>query len=109
VRQFFKKLKLKRLRSKYSVGSIHERFVACDVKRTVEVISADEINQGWITVRAKTANVLYEMGGLTEPPDFGEGQRIKLKDIWVWTGASWGGLEDGTSLVGTHLINGDKE
>ena len=55
MRQFFKRLKLKMLRSKYAVGSIHERFVAKDVNRIVEVIFADEIDDGWITIRVKTA------------------------------------------------------
>lgn len=50
----------------------------------------------------RTTNLLYASQGLVAPPDFGPPIEIQIKEIWVWTGKSWGGLADGTSIV-DHL------
>ena len=68
------------------------------------VVGVDRIDDGIITVRIRTTNVLYEMKGLVPKQEFGPPEEMNIADIWNWTGKPWGGLADGTSLVGTHLM-----
>jgi hypothetical protein len=44
-----------------------------------------------ITARTRTWNVLYAAKGLVPEPPFGEASRVKIKDLWEWTGERWGG------------------
>ena len=87
---------------RYKAGGTVSRFVARDVRRDVEVVSTDRLKEGFITARVRTMNVLYQMKGLVPESEFEPPKDIALVDLWVWTGESWGGLADGTSLVGTH-------
>ena len=75
------------------------RFIAKDVKREVLVVSNDEIGDGFVTVKMRTNNILYLRGGLTKETDFGPPERVAIDDLWRWSGKSWGGLADGTSIV----------
>ena len=75
------------------------RFIARDVRRDVEVVSAAKIDEGIITGRVRTTNLLYVSRGLIEQPDFGPPQELRIDDIWHWSGQNWGGLPDGTSIV----------
>jgi len=80
------------------------RFVARDVRRDVEIIATDRLDQGFIIARIRTVNILYQMSGLLPEPDFEPPRETGIADLWHWSGQSWGGLSDGTSLVGTHRI-----
>ena len=94
-------------RRRYQVGKTLSRFVARDVRRSVEVLATDRLEEGFITARVRTVNILYQTNGLAES-EFGPPVEIAIVDLWRWTGRSWGGLPDGTSLVGTHLITRDE-
>lgn len=75
------------------------RFIARDVRREVLVVSIAELDEGSITARIKTTNLLYVAKGLVEKPSFGAPERVTIDRLWNWSGASWGGLPDGTSIV----------
>ena len=92
-------------RFRYRKGRKISSFIARDVFREIIVLSVDKLGEGIVTVRMKTTNILYTMAGLTEEEDFSEPKEVRVGDLWKWTGNAWGGLEDGTSLVGTHLLN----
>ena len=87
---------------RYRDGCTVSRFVARDIRRDVEVVATDRLKEGFITARVRTINVLYQMKGLVPESEFEPPREIALVDLWVWTGQPWGGLADGTSLVGTH-------
>lgn len=83
----------------YKPGRVLSRFVAREVKRDVEVISADQIDDGIIVARVRTNNVLYVAKGLTEEDRFCEAVTLEIATMWDWSGKPWGGLPDGTSIV----------
>jgi hypothetical protein len=76
-------------------------MVARDVRRDVEIVATDRLEEGFITARVRTTNVLYQSKGLVPESEFDLPSEIALNELWDWTGQSWGGLADGTSLVGT--------
>ena len=78
------------------------QFIACDVRRDVLVVSATRIDEGIITGRVRTMNVLYLSKGLVDQSEFGPPQELHIDEIWHWTGQGWGGLPNGTSIV-DHL------
>jgi hypothetical protein len=92
-------LKLRRLRRIYREGQVVSRFIARDVRREVLVVSVAELEEGVITARVKTTNLLYVAKGLVEKTSLGPPERIPLNRLWDWSGASWGGLPDGTSIA----------
>lgn len=75
------------------------RFIARDVRREVLVISVAELDDGVITASVRTTNLLYERAGFVEKSVFGAPERLPIEELWKWSGASWGGLPDGTSIV----------
>ena len=79
------------------------QFIAKDVRRDVEIVSVDELDNGFTTARLRTTNVLYQSYNLIEDNDFSEPERIALDKLWEWTGHNWGGLPDGTSIFGASL------
>ena len=87
------------IRAAFKTGEPLSRFVARDVRREILVINIDEIESGNITAKIRTNNLLYLSKNLTGESEFGEPQRMPIKEIWNWTGQSWGGLPDGTSIV----------
>ena len=87
----------------YREGATLSRFVACDVRREIQVVSAAWIDEGVITGRVRTTNVLYLSRGLVPEPEFGPPQELRIGEMWHWTGQSWGGLPDGTSLAARLL------
>jgi hypothetical protein len=99
IRDALRKLKQRRRRRIYTAGRTLSRFIARDVRREVLVISAAEIDDGYITARIRTTNILYLSHGLTSAPPFGPAERVEIDRLWKWSGKSWGGLPDGTSLV----------
>ncbi|WP_459554711.1 hypothetical protein [Lacunimicrobium album] len=47
--------------------------------------------------------MLYEQSGLVEAAEYGVEERVAIDQLWTWSGKSWGGLADGTSLAGRKL------
>lgn len=101
IRKLWQEWRIRRLRSQYRDGTKLCRFIARDVRREVIVDSSAELKEGYITVRMRTTNVLYTARGLATEESFGPSQRIAIAALWKWSGKSWGGMADGTSLVDT--------
>ena len=99
IKQIVAGFRLRRLRRNYREGQVVSRFIAKDVRREVLVISVAELDFGVITASVRTTNLLYVAKGLVEKSPFGTPERIPVDRLWVWSGASWGGLPDGTSIV----------
>jgi hypothetical protein len=87
---------------RFREGRTLSRFIAPDVRRDIQIVSAARIDDGFITARVRTSNVLYVSKGLTSKPEFEPPREMRLDEIWTWTGKSWGGLADGTSIL-EHL------
>lgn len=102
----FKSMLLLIRKCRYRVGRRISRFIARDVRRDVEVTSNSWLHEGFITVRMRTTNILYQMSGLIAESEFDGPHEIAIADLWHWSGKPWGGLPDGTSLVGTHHLDG---
>jgi hypothetical protein len=83
-------------------GKTFSRFIAPDIRREILVVSAARLEEGIITGRVRTTNVLYVSKGLAPRPEFEAPRELRIKEMWNWTGKSWGGLPDGTSIV-DHL------
>jgi hypothetical protein len=95
-------------RRRFHEGKTLSQFIARDVRREIQIVSAARIADGIITVRVRTSNVLYVSKGLTPQPDFEPAREMRIDEIWKWTGKSWGGLPDGTSIV-EHLRGGQSD
>jgi hypothetical protein len=95
IQSWFRRLRLRE-------GRTLSRFIACDVRREILIVSAARIDEGNITGRVRTTNVLYLSGGLIPQPEFEPERELRIEEMWRWTGQSWGGLRDGTSIV-SHL------
>jgi hypothetical protein len=78
-------------RRQYRPGRVVTRFVAKDVRRDVEVVDAAQIDAGIIRARVRTWNVLYAVKGLAPVPAFGDVRTVEIRNLWVWSGAPWGG------------------
>jgi hypothetical protein len=86
-------------RRKYREGGVLSRFIARDVRRDVLIVSVDRIDEGIIIGRVRTTNVLYLSKGLIPQREFEPPRELQIDGLWRWTGKSWGGLPDGTSIV----------
>jgi len=80
-------------------GRVLSQFIARDVRRDILIVSAARIDEGIITGRVRTTNLLYRAARLVPQPGFGEAKELRLDEMWHWSGQSWGGLPDGTSVV----------
>lgn len=80
-------------------GRTLSRFVAKDVRRDILVTSTARIQDGLITCRVRTTQVLYVSRGLAIQPDFGPATELRVEEMWKWNGQPWGVLPDGTSIV----------
>jgi len=89
-------------RRKYREGRTISHFIACDVRRDILIVSVARIDEGIITGRVRTTNVLYLSRGLVPEPAFEAPKELSIDNMWDWSGQSWGGLPDGTSIV-DHL------
>ncbi len=99
---------LKRIRNwfrryRYREGRTVSRFIATDVRREILVVSASKIDEGIITGRVRTTNVLYVFSGMVPEPEFEPARDLRINEMWHWTGKSWGGLPDGTSLAAQRI------
>ena len=103
LRRFFHKRNQQRrinvIRAAFESSEPLSRFIARDVRREILVINIDEIDSGFIVAQSKTDNLLYLSKNLSEKSNFGEPERIAIENMWNWSGESWGGLADGTSIV----------
>jgi hypothetical protein len=86
-------------RRRYREGRTFSRFIACDIRRDILIVSSAKVDDGLVTGRVRTANVLYLAGGLIPEPEFEPERELRLDEMWHWTGKRWGGLSDGTSIV----------
>jgi len=92
-------------RRKFQEGKTLSQFIARDVRRDILIVSAARIDEGIITGHVRTTNVLYASRGLAPQPEFEPAKELHINEIWHWTGQSWGGLPDATSIV-DHLPGG---
>lgn len=99
LKAYFESRKRERIKSVLQPGRTVSRFVARDVKRDIIVVASDEIDDGFVTVRMRTNNMLYIRNRLVAEHDFGPPERIAIANLWDWSGNPWGGLADGTSIV----------
>jgi hypothetical protein len=93
-----KKLRSWSRRRTYREGEVISRFIARDIRRDILVVSTARMDDGIIRGRVRTTNVLYLSKGLLPAPDFDLARDLHIDDLWNWTGESWGGLPDKTSI-----------
>jgi hypothetical protein len=86
-------------RWKFREGKTLSGFIAPDIRRDILIVSAARVDEGIITGRVRAMNALYFSRGLLPQPEFEPAQEIRIDEMWHWTGKSWGGLSDGTSIV----------
>lgn len=104
----FKKIESWFRHRRFREGTTLSQFIACDVRRDILIISAARIDEGIITGRIRTMNVLYLSKGLIPEPEFEPARELHIEKMWDWTGKSRGGLPDGTSIV-DHLRGGQSD
>lgn len=80
-------------------GRTLSHFIAPDVRREILIVSAARVDEGIITGRVRTTNVLYRSRGLIPQPEFEPEREMRIDEMWQWTGQPWGGLPDGTSIA----------
>jgi hypothetical protein len=78
-------------RSAYRPGTTVTQFIAYDIRRDVEVVDVSKMNDGIITARTRTWNVLYHFSKIQPQPDFGPVREIEIERLWDWSGELWGG------------------
>ena len=103
LRDILKRIQSWYRRLKYREGRTLSRFIARDVRREILIVSAARIDEGIITGRVRTTNLLYLMRGLVPQPEFEPARELRIEKMWNWSGQNWGGLPDGTSLVNPFL------
>jgi hypothetical protein len=86
-------------RWRYCEGQTLSRFIAKDIRRDILIVSAARVEEGVISGRVRTTNVLYLIRGLAPAPEFEPATELRLDEMWHWSGQSWGGIADGTSLT----------
>lgn len=69
-------------RRKFREGRAISRFIARDVRRDIVVISAARIDEGIITGRIRTVNVLYVIRHVVPEPDFEPPTELRIEDLW---------------------------
>lgn len=99
IKKLLAAFKRRRLHRIFQEGRVISQFIAKDIRREVLVVSVAELDDGVITARIKTTNLLYKAKGLVEESDFNPPERVSIDSLWKWSGASWGGLPDGTSIA----------
>ena len=70
------------------------RFIACDVRRDIRIISVAKIEEEIITGQVRKTNVLYLSKGLIPQPEYEPPKEIRIDEMW-----RWGGLPNGKSIV----------
>jgi hypothetical protein len=103
----FERLKRWYRRRHFREGRTLQRFIAKDVRRDILIVSAERIDEGIIVGRVRTTNVLYLVRGLVPESEFEPARELHLRQMWKWTGQSWGGLPYGTSLADSSQDSSD--
>ena len=98
-------MKLMFWKMKYRQNAVISHFIARDVRRDVKIINVEKIDDGIVTAQIRTNNILYTSKGLMGESDYGDPQEYSIDHLWKWSGASWGGLPDGTSLANGIIHN----
>ena len=83
LKEIITSIRRNRRRKRYCRGASISRFLAPDIQR--------EVDEGYVTAKLRTWNVLYAIRGLQPKPDFSEPKRLELARLWEWKGARWGG------------------
>ena len=99
----FKSIRDRVRRWRYREGRTLSRFIAKDIRREILIVSAAKVEEGIITGRVRTTNLLYVARGLVLEPEFEPARELRIDEMWHWTGKSWGGLPDGTSLAARRI------
>ena len=99
IQQRSKTKRLNRIRAAFDSGEPMTRFIARDVRREILIVNIDELESGFVVAQTKTDNILYLSNNLAAESAFDAPERIQVDKMWEWTGNSWGGLPDGTSIV----------
>ncbi|MDY3551228.1 hypothetical protein R5W24_000303 [Gemmata sp. JC717] len=73
-------------RHQYREGRTLSRFVACDVRGDILIVSAARLEDGVLTGRVRTTNVLYLSHGLIPEPEFEPAKELRIDEMWNWTG-----------------------
>ena len=87
----------------YREGRTLSGFIARDIRREILIVSAAKVAEGIITGRVRTTNLLYVSCGFVPEPEFEPARELRINEMWHWTGKSWGGLPDGTSLAARRI------
>jgi hypothetical protein len=103
IQNWFKRIQNWYRRRRYHEGKTLSRFIARDIRRDIHIISAARVEEGIITGRVRTTNVLYLYNGLIPQPEFEPARELRIDEMWLWTGKSWGGLPDWRSLEDRRL------
>ena len=99
----FKNIRGRFRRWRYREGRMLSRFIAKDTRREILIVSAAKVEEGIITGRVRTTNLLYVSRGLIPEPEFELARELRINEMWRCTGQSWGGLRDGTSLAARRI------
>ncbi|HEY2341864.1 MAG TPA: hypothetical protein VGH90_02485 [Chthoniobacteraceae bacterium] len=101
IRKIFRAIQKWNRHRKFPEGVTLTRFIARDVRREILIVSSRRIDEGVVTARVRTTNVLYRTHGLAAQTDFEPARELCVDQMWNWPGQGWG-LADGTSIV-DHL------
>ncbi len=74
----------------YREGKSISRFIACDIRRDVEIVDDSKVDFGEVTARVRTWNTLYYAKGIGTKPPIDDERRIEIRDLWKWDGEPWG-------------------
>lgn len=93
----------------YREGRTLSRLIARDIRRDILIVSAAKVDDGIIVGRVRTTNLLYLYNGLVPESDFEPARELQIQEMWRWSGKSWGGLPDGTSIVDRIVAECDSD
>src|SRR5262245_10280059 len=91
----------------YREGRTLSGFIAKDIRREILIVSAEKIEEGIITGRVRTTNLLYVIAGLVPEPEFEPVRELRINEMWHWTGKSWGGLSHGSSRAARRIAEAE--
>ena len=99
IRDALKSLQNWSRRRRFREGKLLSQFIAKDVRRDILIVSTARIDEGIISGRVRTTNVLYASRNLVAPAAPEPARELHIDTMWQWTGQDWGGLPDGTSIA----------
>ena len=70
----------------YRPSRTFSQFVAIDIRRDVEVVDTSRLDDGMLTVRIRTWNVLHVTKGIAPQPAFSDLRDVAVTDLWKWSG-----------------------